>query len=84
MESGVDFRGQSLRTLRKRLRAERPNLHRLVSQAQFEIAAQLLKYTRLPISEIATALRFADLSTFSAAWQALRRNSGGWSKVQWS
>jgi AraC-like DNA-binding protein len=63
------------RTLRKRLRGEETNLHRLVSQARFEIAQQLLKYTRLPTSEIATALRYADLSTFSRAFKTWAKMS---------
>jgi AraC-like DNA-binding protein len=63
------------RTLRKRLRAEETNLHRLVSQARFEIAQQLLKYTRLPTSEIAAALRYADLSTFSRAFKTWAKMS---------
>jgi len=57
------------RTLRKRLRAEQTTLHRLISQTRFELAQQLLKYTQLPTSEIATALRYADLSTFSRAFR---------------
>ena len=62
------------RTLRKRLRAEQTSLHRLVSQTRFELAQQLLKYTRLPASEIATALRYTDLSTFSRAFKS-------WAKI---
>jgi len=66
--------GMHERTLRKRLRAEKTSLHRLVSQTRFELAQQLLKYTRLPTSEIATALRYADLSTFSRAFKS-------WAKI---
>jgi len=62
------------RTVRKRLRAEKTSLHRLVSQTRFELAQQLLKYTRLPTSEIATALRYANLSAFSRAFKS-------WAKV---
>jgi len=62
------------RTVRKRLRAERTSLHRLVSQTRFELAQQLLKNTGLPTSEIAAALRYADLSTFSRAFKT-------WAKV---
>ena len=62
------------RTLRKRLRAEQTSLHRLIGQTRFDLAQQLLKYTRLPTSEIATALHYADLSTFSRAFKA-------WAKI---
>lgn len=57
------------RTLRKRLRAERTTLHRLISQTRFELARQLLSNTRLSASEIADTLRYADLSTFSRAFK---------------
>jgi len=67
--------GMHERTLRKRLRAEHTSLHRLVSQTRFELAQQLLKYTQLPTSEIATALRFADLSTFSRAFKTWAKMS---------
>ena len=63
------------RTLRKRLRAERITLHRLVSQTRFELAQQLLKYTQLPTSEVAAALRYADLSTFSRAFRTWAKMS---------
>jgi AraC-like DNA-binding protein len=62
------------RTLRKRLRAEQTSLHRLVSQTRFELAQQLLRYTKLPTSEIAMELRYADLSTFSRAFKS-------WAKI---
>ena len=62
------------RTLRKRLRAEQTNLQRLVSQTRFELAKQLLQYTRLSTSEIAMELRYADLSTFSRAFKS-------WAKI---
>ena len=67
--------GMHERTLRKRLRAEQTNLHRLVGETRFELAQQLLKYTRLPASEIATALRYADLSTFSRAFKTWAKMS---------
>ena len=62
------------RTLRKRLQAEQTNFHRLVSQTRFELAQQLLRYTRLSTSEIAMELRYADLSTFSRAFKS-------WAKI---
>lgn len=62
------------RTLRKHLQAEQTSLHRLVSQTRFELAQQLLRYTKLPASEIAMELRYADLSTFSRAFKS-------WAKI---
>jgi AraC-like DNA-binding protein len=57
------------RTLRKRLTAEGTNLKRLVGQTRFELAKQLLKNTELPLSEIASALHFADAAVFSRAFR---------------
>jgi len=62
------------RTLRKRLTAEGTSLQELVSQTRFEIATQLLENTELPLSDIASALHFADAAIFSRAFR-------GWSKT---
>ena len=62
------------RTLRKRLTAERASLQQLVGQTRFELAKQLLENTDLPLSEIASALRYADAAVFSRAFR-------GWSKT---
>jgi len=62
------------RTLRKRLTAEGTSLQELVSQTRFEIAKQLLENTELPLSDIASALHFADAAVFSRAFR-------GWSKT---
>jgi AraC-like DNA-binding protein len=66
--------GMHERTLRKRLTAERTSLQHLVSQTRFELAKQLLENTELPLSEIASALRYADAAVFSRAFR-------GWSKT---
>jgi AraC-like DNA-binding protein len=63
------------RTLRKRLAAGGTSLQRLVSRTRFELAKQLLENTQLPISEIATALHFADAAVFSRAFRAWSRTS---------
>ena len=63
------------RTLRKRLTAERTNLQQLVSQTRFELAKQLLENTQLPLSEIASALRYADTAVFSRAFRGWSRTS---------
>jgi AraC-like DNA-binding protein len=60
------------RTLRKRLAAAGTSLQELVTQTRFELAKQLLENTQLPVSEIASALHFADNAVFSRAFR-------GWS-----
>jgi AraC-like DNA-binding protein len=66
--------GMHERTLRKRLTAEGTRLQQLVSQTRFELAKQLLENTQLPLSEIASALHYADAAVFSRAFR-------GWSKT---
>jgi len=66
--------GMHERTLRKRLTAEGTSLQQLVSQTRFELAKQLLENTELPLSEIASALRYADAAVFSRAFRS-------WSKA---
>ena len=63
------------RTLRKRLATEGTSLQQLVSQTRFELAKQLLENTQLPISEIASALHFADTAVLSRAFRNWSRTS---------
>ncbi len=63
------------RTLRKRLATEGTSLQQLVSQTRFELAKQLLENTQLPISEIASALHFADAAVFSRAFRSWSKTS---------
>jgi AraC-like DNA-binding protein len=67
--------GMHERTLRKRLTAEGTRLQRLVSQTRFELAKQLLENTQLPLSEIASALRYADAAVFSRAFRSWSKTS---------
>jgi AraC-like DNA-binding protein len=67
--------GMHERTLRKRLTAERTSLQQLVSQTRFELAKQLLVNTELPLSEIASALRYADAAVFSRAFRSWSKTS---------
>ena len=67
--------GMHERTLRKRLTAERTSLQQLVSQTRFELAKQLLENTKLPLSEIASALRYADAAAFSRAFRSWSKSS---------
>ena len=67
--------GMHERTLRKRLSAERTSLQQLVSQTRFELAKQLLENTDLPLSEVASALRYADATVFSRAYRSWSKTS---------
>lgn len=67
------------RTLRRRLEADGRGLQQLLNAARFELAQQLLANTALPVSEIATALRYDDPNVFSRAF----RNWAGLSPTQW-
>jgi AraC-like DNA-binding protein len=57
------------RTLNRRLRARGTTLHRLVEETRFEIARQLVEHTRMPLTDVAAALRYADASAFTRAFQ---------------
>jgi AraC-like DNA-binding protein len=59
----------SERTLRRQLAAEGSNLHALVAEARLIVARQLLEETRLPVSEVAAALHYSDLTAFSRAFR---------------
>jgi AraC-like DNA-binding protein len=63
------------RTLRKRLTAEGTSLQRLVSETRFELAKQLLENTQLRLTEIASALHFADAAVFSRAFRSWSKTS---------
>jgi AraC-like DNA-binding protein len=59
------------RTLNRRLQAEGLNFRRLKAAVQYEAARLLLRATDLPVEEIAAALGYAEVSSFSrsfAAW----------------
>ncbi len=63
------------RTIRRYLHNEGTNLRRLVSEARFELAQQLLRNTALSIAEIATALQYADPKAFTRAFRTWARTS---------
>jgi AraC-like DNA-binding protein len=59
----------SARSLRRRLADEGSHLHDLVAEARLIVARQLLEETRLPVSEVAAALHYSDLTAFSRAFR---------------
>ena len=62
------------RTLRRRLDAEGSSLQRLVAEARFDIARQLLRETRLPLQEVGAALGYTEAASFVRAFR-------GWAGV---
>ena len=61
------------RTLNRRLKAEGTTFQELLDEVRFEAACQLLDTARIPITEIAASLGYAETSAFS---RAFRRWSG--------
>jgi len=61
------------RTLNRRLKAEGTTFRELLDEVRFEAACQLLDTARIPITEIAVSLGYAETSAFS---RAFRRWSG--------
>lgn len=57
------------RTLNRRLRARGTSLHELIEETRFEIARQLVENTRMPLTDIAMALGYADASAFTRAFR---------------
>jgi len=61
------------RTLNRRLKAEGTTFQDLLDEVRFEAACQLLDTARIPITDIAVSLGYAETSAFS---RAFRRWSG--------
>ena len=61
------------RTLNRRLKAEGTTFRKVLEEVRFEAACQLLDTGRIPITEIAVSLGYAETSAFS---RAFRRWSG--------
>jgi AraC-like DNA-binding protein len=58
------------RTLRRRLAEESTSLQKLINEARFELAGQLLSDTGLSVAQIAAALHYADPNVFSRAFRS--------------
>ncbi len=61
------------RTLNRRLCLQGPSFKALIEEIRYEIARQLLRDTRLGVTEIAAALDYSESSAFN---RAFRRWSG--------
>ena len=61
------------RSLNRQLRAENTNFRQLLSEARLETARQLLRRTRMPVTQIAVSLGYAQHSDFT---RAFRRGTG--------
>jgi len=62
--------GINERSLRKRLTADGSRFQELLNETRSELAQHLLENTRMPISEIAAALHYADHAVFSRAFRS--------------
>jgi AraC-like DNA-binding protein len=60
----------SERTLRRRLADEGSTFHTLVAETRLTVARQLLESTRMPVSEVAAALHYGDVTAFSRAFRS--------------
>jgi AraC-like DNA-binding protein len=71
--------GFSERTLRRRLVEQSTGLQKLLDEARFELARQLLGNTSLTVAEIALSLNYSDPNVFSRAF----RKWAGLSPTRW-
>ncbi len=82
------FLDLNLRTLSRRLEAEGTTFLRILEDARYSIARELLEVTELPIGAIAGTLAYTEHSSFSDAfrrwsgvtpseWREMRRAAGG-------
>lgn len=62
--------GWSRRTLHRRLAAEGTSIRTLMEDMHRQLARQLVEDTQIPLSEIAAALHYSELSAFSRAFRA--------------
>jgi AraC-like DNA-binding protein len=70
IESVARLLGMHKRTLNRRLAERDTSFARLLGEARFQIARQLLAGTDLPFTDIAATLNYTDASTFSRAFRS--------------
>ncbi len=63
------------RTLNRRLRGERTTFRKLLNEARFDMARQLLAGTRMDVGGISGALGYAETSAFTHAFRRMARTS---------
>ncbi len=73
----AEFLGIHERVLRRRLQAMGTNIHQMIGAARYEGACQLLRETRLPLPEIASALGYSDATAFSRAFRSWANTTPG-------
>ena len=79
LEAVADSLKMHPRTLNRRLRAERTTFRKLLNQARFDMARQLLAGTRMGVSGISGALGYAETSGFTHAFHHM----AGTSPAEW-
>ncbi len=75
LEAVADCLRMHPRTLNRRLREEHTTFRKLLNQARFDMARQLLAGTRMDAGGISAALGYAEMSAFSHAFRRMARTS---------
>lgn len=75
LEDVAERLGLHPRTLNRHLREDGTNFRALLNQARAELAQQWLQATQMSMTDIALALGYSDLSSFSRAFQRLTGTS---------
>ena len=68
IEVASEHLGMHVRTLKRRLASAGTTYLQLREEARHDIACQLLRHTRIPVSEVASSLGYAETSSFTRAF----------------
>jgi len=79
LESAARYFGMHSRALRRRLEGEGTSFRQVLDEVRFEAARQMLRHTHMPVSEIASALGYAEAGAFTRAFARL----AGMAPIQW-
>ncbi len=79
LEAAASSIGLHPRTLNRRLRAEHTTFRKLLNEARFDVAQQLLAGTRMEISAISGALGYTEASAFTHAFHLM----AGMAPLEW-
>jgi AraC-like DNA-binding protein len=63
------------RTMSRHLRKDGLAFRKVAGEIRFEIACELLENTSLPLSEVATVLRYSEMSAFTRAFRRWSRQT---------